>query len=291
MRRNASNRDRGRGETVGDIVRVVGDELTAFVAMPGTITYKAVTKFFEFIGSAWVLFSITLRYIIRGEVSIRDTIYQMAAIGFNSLPIVLVTVTFSGMVLALYMADFLVNFGVGSYVGAAVSLSVAREIGPVLAAVVVAARSGSAMAAEIGSMKVTEQIDALRALATSPIQYLVVPRLLACVLMLPILTVMAVVVGIAGGYLVAVVNGVAGGGYISSMQQWLEVRDVLMGMLKTVFFGATIAIVGCQQGLSTTGGATGVGKATTNAVVFSIIMIYIINFFLAYIMFGGRTAL
>lgn len=291
MRANAPNEDRGRGEAVGDIVRGLGDELTSFVSMPGEITYKAVSKFFEFIGSTWILLGITLRYIILGSIGLRDTAYQMAAIGVNSLPIVLVTVAFSGMVLALYMADFLVDFGVGSYVGAAVGLSITREIGPVLTAVVVAARSGSSMAAELGSMKVTEQIDALRALATSPIQYLVVPRFLACVIMLPLITVMAVVIGLAGGYLVAVVNGVAGGGFISSVQRWVEMRDVLMGMMKTVFFGATIAVVGCQQGLSATGGATGVGRATTNAVVFSIILIYILNFFLAYIMFGGRTAI
>jgi len=278
-------------EAVGDIVRVVGDELTAFVSVPGEITYRAVTRFFEFIGTTWILLGMTLRYILTGAVSVRDTFDQMAFIGVNSLPIVLVTVAFSGMVLALYMADFLVDFGVGSYVGAAVGLSVAREIGPVLTAVVVAARAGSAMAAEIGSMKVTEQIDALRALATSPIQYLVVPRFLACVVMLPVVTVMAIAVGIAGGYGVAVINGVAGGGYISSIQQWVVLRDVLMGCLKTVFFGATIAIVGCQQGLTTTGGATGVGRATTNAVVFSIILVYILNFLLAYVMFGGRTAL
>lgn len=290
MRRNARDENRNRGEAVSGMIRGLGDELAAVISMPGEITYKAVTRFFEFIGGAWILLGISLRYVILGSVSLRDTFFQMASIGVNSLPIVLVTTAFSGMVLALYMADFLVDFGVGSYVGAAVGLSITRELGPVLTAVVVAARSGSAMAAEIGSMKVTEQIDALRALATSPIQYLVVPRLIACAIMLPVITVMAVVVGLLGGYLVAVANGVAGGGFVSSVQQWVDMRDVLMGLLKTVFFGVTIAIVSCQQGLSTIGGATGVGRSTTNAVVISIILIYILNFFLAYIMFGGRTA-
>jgi len=291
MRRDRSDEERTPAEAVGDIVRVVGDELAAFVSMPGEITYRAITRFFEFIGSTWILLGAALRYILLGAVSRQDTVYQMATIGVNSLPIVLVTVAFSGMVLALYMADLLVDFGVGSYVGAAVGLSVVREIGPVLTGVVVAARAGSAMAAEIGSMKVTEQIDALRALATSPIQYLVVPRFIASVVMLPLITVIADVVGIGGGYVVAVANGVAGGGFTSSVHQWVTVRDVLMGMLKTVFFGATISIVGCHQGLSTTGGAAGVGRTTTNAVVFSIILIYILNFFLAYVMFGGRTGL
>jgi phospholipid/cholesterol/gamma-HCH transport system permease protein len=163
-------------------------------------------------------------------------------------------------------------------------------MGPVLTAVVVAARAGSAMAAEIGSMKVTEQVDALRALAVDPVQYLVVPRLVAAVVMLPAITILADVVGTAGGYIVAVINGVPGGSFMSSLQSFVDPGDVTKGLLKTVFFGATIAIVGCYEGLQTTGGATGVGRSTTRAVVLSIVLIYISNFFLAYVLFGGRTA-
>ena len=139
-------------------------------------------------------------------------------------------------------------------------------------------------------MKVTEQIDALRALAVSPTQYLVVPRLLAGIIMLPALGALADLVGTAGGYLVAVVNGVAGGGFISTLKAQVLPYDVMMGLLKTVFFAIVIVIVGAQQGLITKGGATGVGKSTTNAVVISIVIIYILNFLLAYVMFGGRTA-
>jgi phospholipid/cholesterol/gamma-HCH transport system permease protein len=160
----------------------------------------------------------------------------------------------------------------------------------VLTAVVMAARSGSAIAAELGSMKVTEQIDALRALAVSPVRYLVVPRLLAGVVMLPALTAIADLVGTTGGYIVAVMNGVAGGGFLSTLKTQVVPYDVFMGMLKTVFFAVVIVVVGAQQGLRTSGGATGVGKSTTSSVVISIVVIYILNFFLAYVMFGGRTA-
>jgi len=203
---------------------------------------------------------------------------------------VLITVAFSGAVLSLYMSQLVVKWGLGGYTGAVVGISLAREIGPVLTSVVVAARAGSAIAAELGSMKVTEQIDALRALAVSPVQYLVVPRLLAGIVMLPVLAVFADIIGTVAGYLVAVVNGVAGGGYISSLKAQVVPYDVVMGLVKTVFFAVVIVIVGAQQGLRTTGGATGVGKSTTNAVVISIVIIYILNFFLAYVMFGGKTA-
>jgi phospholipid/cholesterol/gamma-HCH transport system permease protein len=268
----------------------VGEELACIALAPGQATLKAISSFFYFLGDCSMLLLRTFGFILKGSISMRETVYQMSAIGVSSLPIVLITVAFSGAVLSLYLAQLVVKFGMGSYTGAAVGLSVTREIAPVLTAVVVTARSGSAMAAELGSMKVTEQIDALRALAVSPIEYLVVPRLLACMLMLPVLTIFANVIGVVAGYLVAVANGVAGGGFISSVKGFVTVHDVMMGLLKTVFFAAVIAMVGVQQGLGTRGGATGVGKSTTSAVVISIVVIYILNFVLAYIFFGGRTA-
>jgi len=291
MTDNSPHRDRAKpGDVVGEILHDVGDELAAVVAMPGEVTYIALRKFFEFMGEFSLLLAGTLSFVFRGAVSLKDTVSQMALIGVGSLPIVLITVAFSGAVLALYMSQIVVRWGVGGYTGGVVGLSIAREIGPVLTAVVVAARSGSAIGAEIGSMKVTEQIDALRSLAVSPVQYLVVPRLLAAVVMLPVLTVFADVVGTAAGYFVAVVNGVAGGGFVSSLKLQVVPRDVVMGLIKTLFFAAVIVTVGAQQGLRTTGGATGVGRATTSSVVISIVIIYILNFFLAYVMFGGRTA-
>lgn len=275
---------------MSEILHDVGDELAAVVSVPGELTYLTINKFFGFIGEFSILLGRTLRFIVRGAIDINDTVNQMATIGVESLPIVLITVAFSGAVLALYMSQIVVRWGIGSYTGGVVGISIVREIGPVLTAVVVAARSGSAIAAELGSMKVTEQIDALRALAVSPIRYLVVPRLLAGIVMLPALTILADLVGTSGGYLVAVVNGVAGGGFVSTLKAQVVPYDVMMGLLKTVFFAIVIVIVGAQQGIQTKGGANGVGKSTTNAVVISIVVIYILNFLLAYVMFGGRTA-
>ena len=291
MREEPPNRHRGRPQDVaGEILHEMGDELAAVVSVPGELTYRTLAQFFEFIGEFAILIWRTLGFILRGKIDARDTFNQMATIGVNSLPIVLVTVAFSGAVLALYMALLVVKWGLGSYTGAVVGLSIVREIGPVLTSVVVAARAGSAIGAEIGSMKVTEQIDALRSLAVSPIRYLVVPRLIAGVVMLPVLTVFADLVGNAAGYLVATVNGVASGGFINTLKAQIVPYDVYMGMVKTIVFGIVIVIVGSQQGLRYTGGATGVGRATANSVVISIVIIYILNFFLAYAMFGGKTA-
>lgn len=250
---------------------------------------RHINSFFGFVGEATLVAGGAMRKIIQGEISVRDTVSQMASIGVNSIPIVVVTTAFSGAVLALYTTQLLVQYGAGNLVGGGISLSVARELAPVLTAVVVAARAGSAIAAEIGTMKVTEQIDALRSLGTSPIQYLVVPRFLALVIMLPVLTMMGMIIGSFGGYVVATMNGVSGATFLNSTRVWVDVYDVAMGLLKTVFFGAFIATVGTQQGLATTGGAAGVGNRTMNAVVLSMILIYISNFFLAYIMFGGKT--
>jgi len=250
---------------------------------------KQFDSFFGFFGEAATILSGAIRRIFTGDVSIKDTLSQMALIGVNSIPIVLVTTAFSGAVLALYTAQLFVQYGVGNLVGGGISLSIARELAPVLAAVVIAARAGSAITAEIGTMKVTEQIDALRSLGTSPIQYLVVPRFLALVIMLPVVTMLGMVIGSFGGYVVAVANGVTSSSYIDSTRVWLALYDVGMGLFKTVFFGAFVAIVGCQQGLSATGGAAGVGKNTMNSVVISMILIYVSNYFLADLMFGAKT--
>lgn len=290
MRRDPNRHSEKPGDVVSEILHDVGDELAAVVSVPGELTYQTFTRFFGFIGEFSALLGRTLQFVFRGAIDLKDTLNQMAYIGVSSLPIVLITVAFSGAVLSLYMSQLVVKWGIGSYTGGVVGVSIVREIAPVLTAVVVAARSGSAIAAELGSMKVTEQIDALRALAVSPVRYLVVPRLLAAIVVLPALTAIADLVGTSGGYIVAIVNGVASGGFVSTLKAQVMPYDVTMGMLKTVFFAVVIVIVGAQQGLQTSGGATGVGRSTTNAVVISIVIIYILNFLLAYVMFGGRTA-
>jgi phospholipid/cholesterol/gamma-HCH transport system permease protein len=252
---------------------------------------RPLVAFLEAMGELAILFSQTLLTLAQGRISAKETVRQMAVIGVNSLPIALLTIGFSGMVLSLHTASQLHSLGGDRFVGGLVAISMAREAAPVLAAVVVAARVGSAIAAEIGSMKVTEQIDALRALAVSPIYYLVVPRFLASMLMMPILTVFANLAGVAGGYLVAVYSaGISSSVFLNSAREMLAWRDLALGIAKTFVFGAIIALVGCDRGLRTQGGASGVGRATTSAVVLAIVLIYVANYFLAALMFGPSGA-
>lgn len=237
-----------------------------------------------FFGQMAELFWDSVLFIARGAVSYRHTIRQMAEVGVGSLLVALITVGFSGFVAALYISVQLVKYGQPGYVGGIVGKSLALEIAPVITAVVVAARSGSAMAAELGSMTVTEQVDALRSLATSPTQYLVVPRVLGTVLMLPLITVLANGAGLIGGYFSAVGNGVSSGQFINSFQSYTYVGDQINGLIKTIPFALIIALVGCRQGLTTKGGAQGVGRATTSAVVFAMMGVYITDAFLSLVL-------
>ena len=234
-----------------------------------------------FVGDSLTLFIESLGYLVRGRLGWRRLLSQMGIVGPDSLPIVLVTLLFAGMVWGLHTAAQMVRFGGQGYVGGMVAVVVARELAPVLTGVVVAARVGSAFAAEIGSMAVTEQLDALRALATSPTRYLVLPRTLACIFMLPVLTLFADCAGGFGGYLLAHFAGVSSGEFVGSARQHLSDTDFFGGLAKSVVFGAIIALVGCRQGLRTTGGAAGVGRATTSAVVLSIVLIYVSDYFLS----------
>ena len=245
-------------------------------------------SFFRFWADLWVLLSSGLSYFFKGELERKETIKQMYVIGVQSLPIALLTVAFSGMVSALYTATASVELGLSYYIGAGVAIAMAREVAPVLSGVVVAARAGSAMAAEIGSMKVTEQIDALRAIGVSPIQYLVLPRVIASSFVLVIMTIYANLIGDLGGYIVAINYGVPSSSYISSILHYLTPYDFFMGLIKAFFFGLIIALVGCREGLRTEGGAEGVGRATTSSVVLSIILIFASDFVLAMIMFPPK---
>ena len=217
-----------------------------------------------------------------------NTKEQMAIVGPDSLMIALVTATFVGMVFTIQVAREFLNFGAVQAIGGVLALALSRELAPVLTAVVLAARVGSAFAAEIGTMKVTEQIDALYILKSDPIDYLVVPRLIACCAMLPILTIISLVMGLLGGVFVAdLFYGIARTTFIDSIQNFLQVWDLVSAMLKAIIFGAIIAIIGCNWGLTTTGGAKGVGESTTTAVVMALISIFITNFFLSWVMFQG----
>lgn len=234
-----------------------------------------------FLGGISLLLWETLRFIARGAISYRHTVRQMAEVGVGSLFVAVITVGFSGAVSALYIAIQLLQLGQQSYVGGLVGKSLALEVAPVITAVVVAARAGSAMAAELGTMTVTEQVDALRSLATSPTQYLVVPRVLGTLLMLPLITALANIAGAFGGLLAATANGVSAGTFWESYARLVTLEDQMNGLIKTIPFALIIALVGCRQGLTTKGGAAGVGRATTSAVVLAMIGIFISDFFLS----------
>lgn len=227
---------------------------------------------------------ILVRAAIRGCFSrpfyFRDTVEQFEAIGIGSLSVVLLTGFFTGAVLALQSGMTLDQFGARSFVGRLVSASMIKELGPVLTGLMLAGRVGSGIAAEIGSMVVTDQINALRALGTDPVRKLVVPRLLAGFFMAPILTVIADTVGLIGGWLIAVLNlRVPSSVYWKSVTDALYVQDVYMGLIKPFALGFVIVTIGCHVGLRTRGGTQGVGRATTNAVVAASVAVIAVDFF------------
>lgn len=206
---------------------------------------------------------------------------QMDELGVKSVSITGITALFTGMVLALQTAYSLEAFGGKMFVGRVVSLSLVRELGPVLTALMVGGRVGSGITAELGSMTVTEQVDALRAMAISPIRRLVVPRVLATVIMMPVLTAIADFLGILGGLGIAVIElQMTAQDYITSIWQQLSISDIFSGLSKTVFFGLEIAAIGCYNGLQAQGGAASVGQATTRTVVLASICVLVSDFFL-----------
>jgi phospholipid/cholesterol/gamma-HCH transport system permease protein len=244
--------------------------------------------FFEYAGGVTMLAGESLSFIGRLRIRFAETLSQCYLLGVQSTVIVLLTSLFTGMVFSLESAVQAVQFGVGSLVGGIISFTAVRELGPMLSAVVVAGRCGAAIAAELGSMVVTEQVEALRSMGLAPARFLVVPRLLALLIMLPLLAIFADIVSVVGGMYMA--NSYAHIGYtefITSARQTIGFDDVVKGLFKSFVFGAIIALVGAYQGLRTRGGAAGVGQATTGAVVISIILIFISNFIMSYFLYGG----
>ena len=226
--------------------------------------------------------------IVRKPFYSDDLYLQMDIIGVGSLPIVVPTGALSGAIIALQMSRALSTYGANSEVGPIVALTLVRELGPVLTAINVAGRNASGIASELGSMKVTEQIDAMRALGTDPVKKLVVPRLIATALMLPCLTVVADAIGWFAAYLIAVplLHLVSSGFFWSSSWQALVPNDLVQGLVKPLIFGIIIALVGCFYGLRTTGGTQGVGRASTEAVVFASIWIFYVTFLIDKIFVG-----
>ncbi len=239
------------------------------------------SEWLEGLGSITILARESIGSIFRWKISARDFIYQLYFIGVKSQSVVLITGAFTGMVLAAQTYLQFHKFKMDTATLAVVSVSMCSELGPVLTALMVAGRVGAAIAAEIGTMKVTEQIDALRTLATHPVDYLVVPRLLALHVAMPLLTAESIAIGIAGGYLIGVgFYGIAPVYALEHMRQYTAPEDLLVGLIKSVVFGGIVALIGCYKGMSCGEGAEGVGRATTEAVVYSSITILISNFFL-----------
>jgi phospholipid/cholesterol/gamma-HCH transport system permease protein len=246
----------------------------------------AIRRFLAEIGAFALLAIQTLRYsssILRDRRLILD---QMEHIGANSLPLVCIIGFFTGMVSAwqaAYQFKGLISY---SFLGGAVSRAIFIELGPVLTAIVIAGRVGASIAAELGTMKVTEQIDALESMAISPVRYLAVPRLLGATLMMPVLVVFANAIALGGAFLVSnFVLGIDSKMFFDSVQRYFQVRDVFGGLFKALFFGAFTALIGVKVGFSTTGGAEGVGKATIRSFVLSSTMVLILDFTLWPILF------
>jgi phospholipid/cholesterol/gamma-HCH transport system permease protein len=233
-----------------------------------------------------LFFISAIKTALTTKLKVKKLLVQFEEIGFNSMVIVVLTGTFTGAVLALQTYIGVRRYGGEEFVGPVVALSMARELGPVITALMVTGRSGSSIAAEIGTMRITEQIDALTTLRINPMQYLVVPRILAGTIILPFLTVFSVMCGIIGGYFIATsVLGLNGNQYINGIKKYLEYSDITNGLIKSIFFGLILTWVGSFKGFYAEGGARGVGLATTQSVVMGSILLLLANYFLTSALF------
>ena len=253
------------------IFEIVGDKIIRTVNEMGHLMVIAVSA---------------LLWTFRPPLRLHAIFKQMEFVGVKSLFVVLLTGGFTGGVMTIQIYIGFSMFGAESLVGPTVALAMTRELGPVLTALMVTGRAGSAMAAELGTMRVTEQIDALYVMAANPIKFLVVPRIIAGAFMLPLLTVVANFTGIIGSYLVGVLLlGVNKGAFVGNIIQYLDVADLFNGLIKSVIFGIILTLIGCYKGFYAQGGAEGVGKATTEAVVLASILILVSDYIMTAIMF------
>ncbi|MGZ4985729.1 MAG: MlaE family ABC transporter permease [Chthoniobacterales bacterium] len=251
------------------------------MASPITAVGTRVIQFLIYMGEVVVLAGETFASIATQKIRWRIFMSQIVEIGLRSQSVVVITGAFTGAVFAAQTYFQFNKLGMGSAVGAVVSVAICRELGPVLTALMVTGRVGASMSAEIGTMKVTEQIDALRALAVHPVDYLVVPRALAMMVSMPLLVAECIGVGIVAGYFVAIglleINGTY---YVANMVRWTQMRDIIMGLTKAFSFALLIVFISCHKGLTSREGAVGVGRATTEAVVNASLAVLIFNFFL-----------
>ncbi len=237
------------------------------------------------LGGCMLLLGRAAAYIARGRWRMGLTVTQCAEIGAGSFGIVVISLLFAGMVAGMHLAFELSRYGAQGLVGGIITISVVREVGPTITAIVITARSGAAIAAELGTMKTSNQVDALRALGIDPVSYLVVPRLLAGLLMVPVLVAIANVVASFGAYLIASTAGVRLTQFVDSISNFVQPYDMLAGLAKAVVFGGMLTLVACWQGLRARGGATGVGRATTAAVVLAVVGIIVSNLVMSWLLF------
>ncbi|HEX7077327.1 MAG TPA: ABC transporter permease [Candidatus Eisenbacteria bacterium] len=247
---------------------------------------RTILGIFQDAGEVFILLGSVLREIPAGSRKIGLLIQQMAHIGVGSMPLTVIVALFTGAVAAVQASYQFRDYVPMIYLGTVIGKSVVIELGPVLTALVVGGRVGASIAAELGTMRVTEQVDAMETMGISPVRFLVVPRFLAAILMLPALTVFADVVAILGGYLVSTLTlDVTSHTFISGLKLYFKTQDVFSGLIKAFFFGGIIATMGCHYGLRSEGGAEGVGLATTRAVVASCLLILIVDYLLASFLF------
>lgn len=239
-------------------------------------------------GGMFLLFLDTIVWASRPPFRIKNILKQMEIIGVNSVYVVMLTGLFTGLVMVIQIYYALRYFEAETMVGTAVALTLSRELGPVLTAIMVTARAGAAMAAEIGTMRVTEQIDALEVMATNPVQYLIVPRVIATTIILPLLTAICDFVGILGAYLLGVkVLDIEEGNFLNRIYDFVDPSDIYHGLFKAMVFGCILSIVSCYKGFNTAGGAEGVGRSTTQAVVISCISILVADYIIEALLYGA----
>jgi phospholipid/cholesterol/gamma-HCH transport system permease protein len=258
---------------------------------PGPLTQavenlgKGLIRTVEEVGGVATLGWGVLRWSMRRPFRIHNLLTQLDFVGVGSIFIVALTGTFSGMVFAHQTSRAFEMFDAESLVGPTVALTLTRELAPVFSALMVTMRAGSAISTELGTMRVTEQVDALETMAVNPVQYLLVPRVLAGLIMVPILVMVFNAAGMSGGYFVSVVvKGISAGTFLARTQQWLDPEDVFEGIIKGAVFGLVVSLISCHKGYHATGGAKGVGQATTEAMVASALSIFILDYFVGVIL-------
>lgn len=258
------------------------EKVWRFTEKLGQRPIGTVVESLDGLGKAVMMTAETVAYIFKGDIPLKSTVIQMVEVGWRSMPIVALTSFFTGMVLALQVGTATANFfNEPTYVGTVTGFSLVTELGPVLTAIVVTGRVGAAITAELGTMKVTEQLDALYTLGTSPVKFLAVSRFVACFFMLPMLTVIANIIGVYGGMVLTTTSwDVPSNVYWSQCLDFMTVRTFIHGFIKSFFFALIIVVVACHKGFNTKNGAKGVGKATMSSVMSSMVLILILDYFL-----------